>query len=78
MTRMIFKILSISNISLENRGKRYPVPQLPEEFMTWQEWMQSEVKRIRFALKIMNATNNEKLVPISSPDENKKDLMCLD
>ncbi|MAK96960.1 MAG: hypothetical protein CL996_05635, partial [Euryarchaeota archaeon] len=70
-----YKYYPFPNVSLEeNRGKRYPVPQLPEEFMTWQEWMQSEVKKNKICSKeIMNATNNEKLVPISSPDENKKD-----
>ena len=70
-----YKYYPFPNISLEeNRGKRYPVPQLPEEFFTWQEWMQSEVKKNKICSEeVMNATNNEKLVPISSPDENKKD-----
>ena len=42
-----FRIYSLE----ENRGKRYPVPQLPEEFMTWQEWMQKQVKKNKIALK---------------------------
>ena len=34
----------------------------------------SEVKKNKICSEeVMNATNNEKLVPISSPDENKKD-----
>ena len=45
----------------ENRGERYPVPHLAG----------MDVKKNKICSVI--ATNNEKLVPISSPDENKKD-----
>ena len=70
-----FKYYPFPNTSLEkNLGERYPVPALPDEFFTWQEWMQSEVKKNKICNEeAMNATNNEKLVPISSPDVNKKD-----
>ena len=70
-----YRYYPFPNISLEeNRGERYPVPQLPDEFFTWQEWMLSEVKKNKICdEETMNATNDEKLVPISSPDPNKKD-----
>ena len=47
-----YRYYPFPNISLEeNRGERYPVPQLPDEFFTWQEWMRSEVKKIRYVMR---------------------------
>ena len=65
-----YKYYPFPNTSIDdNLGERYIVPPLSIEFDSWQEWIINEVKEKKICSEdIMEATDNEKLLPIKSPD----------
>ena len=74
-----YKYYPFPNTSIDdNLGERYIVPPLSIEFDSWQEWIINEVKEKKICSEdIMEATDNEKLLPIKSPDRTKVDTFVF-